>query len=394
MADVSRRKSGIRRFRHRFPWREGNHFELLIDGERFYPRMLDDIGRAKDHVWLEMYLFESGRVADSFIDAMVGAAGRGVDVRLLIDYFGSWYLHNRDRERLRAAGVHLHDYNRLRFKRLFANLARDHRKLLVVDGSVAYVGGAGITDEFVDLDGRRKPWRETMVRIQGPVLDDWQQLFVEVWNQGKRELLQAVPSNPALWIDGMPGRITVAGGHRFQGVMSSLVRHIRTAERFAWISTPYFVPTWRFRRALRGAARRGVDVRIMLAGPHTDHPAVRYAGRRFFTHLLRTGVRVFEYQPRFLHSKAAICDGWCSVGSCNFDRWNLRWNLEANQVVDDQRFAERVKDMFEDDFRDSVEINLDEWLQRPASMRRREWFWGWVDRWLHGLGRGRSGPAP
>jgi cardiolipin synthase len=390
---MSAQKTQRGRPHRRFQWREGNHFELLIDGKEFFPRMLDDIDRARDHVWLEMYLFESGRLADRFIAALTDAARRGVEVRLVLDSFGSWYLHGRDRAILRGAGVLLRDYNRLRFRRLFSNLARDHRKLLVVDGSVAYVGGAGITDEFADLDGRRKPWRETMVRIQGPVLDDWQQLFVEVWNHSGAKDLVAEPAKPALWIGGMPGRVAVAGGRRHQGVMSSLIRHVRAAERFAWISTPYFVPTWRFRRALRGAARRGVDVRVLLAGPHTDHPAVRYAGRRFFTGLLRAGVHIYEYQPRFLHSKAAICDGWCTVGSCNFDRWNLRWNLEANQGVDDQRFADRVKAMFEDDFRESVEIGLSEWLQRPASMRRREWFWGWMDRWLSRLGRGRAGPA-
>jgi cardiolipin synthase len=355
--------------------------------------MLGDIDRAKHFVWLEMYLVESGRLADRFIDAMLEAAGRGVEVCLLVDHFGSWYLHRHDREKLKAGGVLVRDYNRLRFANLFSNLARDHRKLLVVDGTVAYVGGAGITDQFVDVGGPSRPWRETMVRIQGPVLQDWQKLFTEVWNHSGNADLK--PSNDATspWIDGMPGRVTVAGGRRLQGVMHSLVRHIRTAERFAWVSTAYFVPTWRFRRAMRGAARRGVDTRILVAGPHTDHPAVRYAGRRYYTHLLRAGVRIFEYQPRFLHSKAAICDGWCSVGSSNFDRWDLRWNLEANQVVDDQRFADRVEAMFENDFRDSVEIVLDEWLQRPLSMRRREWFWGLVDVWLHRLGRGRSGPT-
>jgi cardiolipin synthase len=390
---VNDRTSQHKNPRHRFPWREGNHVELLVDGETFFPSMLEDIGRAKHYVWLEMYLVESGRIADRFIDAMLEAVKRGVEVRLVVDHWGSWYLHRHDREKLRAGGVQLRDYNRLRFRNLFSNLARDHRKLLVVDGAIAYAGGAGITDQFVDTGGPKRPWRETMVRIQGPVLQDWEELFVEVWNHSGAPDLKAPRSSTAAWIEGMPGRVTVAGGRRLQGVMSSLIRHIRTAERFVWVSTAYFVPTWRFRRALRGAARRGVDVRVLVAGPHSDHPAVRYAGRRYYTHLLRAGVRIFEYQPRFLHSKAAICDGWCSVGSSNFDRWDLRWNLEANQVVDDQRFAGEIVAMFKQDFQDSVEITLQEWLKRSRSMRRREWFWGLVDVWLHRLGRGRSGPT-
>jgi phosphatidylserine/phosphatidylglycerophosphate/cardiolipin synthase-like enzyme len=167
-----------------------------------------------------------------------------------------------------------------------------------------------------------------------------------------------------------------------------LLNHIRSAERTVWLATAYFIPAWRIRRALRNAARRGVDVRLLLPGPHTDHPAIRHAGRRFYGRLLANGVRIFEYQPRFLHSKVFLCDHWVSIGSSNLDRWNLRWNLEANQEIDDSAFAGQVRAMFEADFRESIECRYAQWRKRPWSARARERLWGRVDLWLHRLGRG------
>ena len=132
-----------------------------------------------------------------------------------------------------------------------------------------------------------------------------------------------------------------------------------------------------------------MDVRLLLPGRHTDHPAIRHAGRRFYSSLLRHGVRIFEYQPRFLHAKTLLCDQWVSIGSSNFDRWNLRWNLEANQEVDDPGFAGSVRAMFETDLKASVEIDKEQWQRRRWITRLREHLWGRVDMWLDNLGRRR-----
>jgi len=133
---------------------------------------------------------------------------------------------------------------------------------------------------------------------------------------------------------------------------------------------------------LRKAARRGVDVRLLLPGPITDHPSVRYAGRRFYHSLLRTVVRIFEYQPRFLHAKLLLCDDWVSLGSCNVDRWNLRWNLEANQEIEASQFAARVRELFATDFGVSAECHTQQWQLRSRYRKWQEWFWGRVDRLL------------
>ena len=375
------------RKKYLFPWRSGNHFELLVDGRRFFPRMLEAVEWARRQVLLEIYLFESGAVATRFIDAFVRAAARGVRVKLLLDDFGALGLDRADRERLARGGVDVLFYNPIRFRKHLHNMFRDHRKLLIVDGEVSFVSGAGIADEFDSPDHPERSWRETAVRIRGPVVADWQDLFLLVWNRNVPEPSSLPAPAPPSGADGMRGRVTVTKALAAQEIKRSLYSRVRHARNRAWISTAYFVPSRKVRRALRQAARRGVDVRLLLPGPYTDHPAVRHAGRRFYTRMLRAGVRIFEYQPRFLHAKTILCDDWVSLGSSNLDRWNLRWNLEANQEVDDAAFAEEVRVMFGEDFGNSIECRYDDWRRRPWHVRLRERIWGRVDMWLESLGR-------
>ncbi len=372
-----------------FPWRPGNRCALLIDGACFLPAMLAAIAQAQRSVWLEMYLFESGSVAERFIAALAAAVRRGVEVKMLLDDFGARGLSRADRSRLRAAGIALQLFNPIRYRRLTENFARDHRKLLLVDGAVAFTGGAGITDAFDPPHDPAQRWRETMVRVEGPVVADWAALFCREWNRhAPDDPLRAAACLPAPLPQGVPGRVAVAQGLAVQEIKRALLRRIRSAERTVWIATAYFIPAWRVRHALRRAARRGVDVRLLLPGPRTDHPAVRQAARRFYTRLLASGVRIFEYQPRVLHSKTFLCDNWVSIGSSNLDRWNLRWNLEANQEIDDSVFAGAVRAMFEADFREAVECRYEQWRRRPYLARMRERLWGRVDLLLHRLGRG------
>jgi len=374
----------------RFPWRAGNHFELLLDGRHYFPHMLEAIALARNSVWLEIYLFESGLIADRFIDVLTRAARRGVDVRVLADDYGATDLRESDRARLVTAGVKLALYNPLKWRKWFGNLFRDHRKLLIVDGRKAFVSGTGITDEFDDPKRPLRSWRETAIRVAGPVLVDWQALYAQVWREHHADPISDPGQAPDPYTDGLPGRVAVSSSLREQDIRRSLFSRVRAAQRRVWISTAYFVPSRKLLRALKRSAQQGVEVRLLLPGPYTDHPAIRHAGRRFYGGLLRAGVRVFEYQPRFLHAKSILCDDWSSIGSSNFDRWNLRWNLEANQEVEDPRFAVSVAAMFEDDFRDSLELHLADWQKRSLRERLREHLWGRVDMLLDSLGRLRG----
>ena len=179
------------------------------------------------------------------------------------------------------------------------------------------------------------------------------------------------------------GRVAcTARGTTHLEIQRILINRSRHARHRVWLATAYFVPSRKIRRELRKAAFRGVDTRLLLPGPITDHPAVRFASRRFYARLLRYGVRIYEYSGGFMHAKVALVDNWCSIGSSNLDRWNLRWNLEANQEVDDGVFAEEVADMLNADFRHSSEIDYRLWRQRSGVQRIKEWVWGKMDIFL------------
>ncbi len=372
-----------------FPWRRGNRFELLVDGHAYFPRMLEAVELARRYVLLEIYLFESGTVASRFIEALTRAAARGVLVKVFTDDFGAAKLLDSDRERLTGAGVELLFYNPVHLRQWFGNMFRDHRKLLIVDGEAAFVSGTGITDEFDDPKKPARSWRETAVRISGPVLADWQELFTRVWNRHTSQELSLPAPAPRAELADMRGRVATASPLRAQDIRRSLLRRVRDAKQRVWLATAYFVPSRKLLRALKRTAQQGVDVRLLLPGPYTDHPAIRHAGRRFYSTLLRHGVRIFEYQPRFLHAKTLLCDQWVSIGSSNFDRWNLRWNLEANQEVEHPVFTASVHAMFEADLKVSLEIDKEQWQRRRWITRLREHLWGRVDMWLENIGRRR-----
>jgi phosphatidylserine/phosphatidylglycerophosphate/cardiolipin synthase-like enzyme len=384
--------------KYRFPWRSGHRFRLLVDGREFYTAMLERIVEAQRYVLLEMYLFESGRVADRFIDALIEAGKRGVRVYLLLDAFGSLRLRKKDRQRLVNSGIHLTFYNPLRTLRLHRNLFRNHRKLLVVDGLVAYTGGSGITDVFDPGELPDGFWHEIMIEVRGPNVTDWEALFAESWQRWTESPLETEPPpQPPFFPDGSAGRVVVHGHAMTPSeIIRSYVRHIRKAKQRVWLATAYFVPPWKLRRALRRSARQGVDVRLMLPGPHTDLPWVRHISSRFYERLMRNRIRVFEYQPRFLHTKVLLCDGWLSTGSCNADRWNYRWNLEANQELRDPDLIRKTKALFEADFGYCREFDYELWRGRPWYRKLRENLWGWVEsllQWFSSLKRHRRGPG-
>jgi len=385
--------------RFHFPWREGNRFDILADGSNFLPRMLDAINSARQTVLLEMYLIESGTVVDRFIAALVNAAERGVQAYLLLDDYGAIGLRQSDRDRLIHKNISIVYYNKLHshstlynLYRIFLlhkehSLYRNHRKLLLVDGKTAFVGGTGLVDEFDPPGHPEMQWRETMVRIQGPVVADWQQLFTSSWNKSTAQTLNLPAVAPVEHADAQRGRITVNDIEPFSEVLLSLTWQISHARQRVWFATAYFVPGWRIRRKLKRAAKSGVDVRLLLPGSITDHPGVRYISHRLYGRLMRNGVRIFEYQPRFFHAKSVLCDDWVTIGSSNFDRWNLRWNLEANQEMKDETLAVQVKEMFEQDFASSVEYAYEQWRQTSLYKRMLQWFWKKVELLSQRIGR-------
>jgi phosphatidylserine/phosphatidylglycerophosphate/cardiolipin synthase-like enzyme len=365
-----------------WPWRAGNRFLLMDCSEQYFERLIQAIDAASSCVLLEMYLVESGVLAERFIEAFVRAAGRGVGVRIVLDGFGSMGLRRPDRERLANAGVELRFYNIVSLRKKLHNFLRDHRKLMIVDGRVAFVGGVGLTDEFGVAGPAGTPWRDLVVEIYGPVVTDWQQAFARTWQRTGTDLPLPPPVNSPLSGATALGRVVLSEAWYRSALANAVARRIGVANKRAWIMSAYFVPSRRFRKALRRAARRGVDVRLVVPGPLTDHPWVRHAARRFYGKLLRNGVRIFEYQPRVLHAKMTICDDWVSVGSSNLDRWSFKWNLEANQEIDDRSFADDAAAVFVKDCGASLQLDPERWPKRAWMDRLQERLAGLLDRWL------------
>ncbi|PCF94825.1 phospholipase D-like domain-containing protein [Vreelandella nigrificans] len=367
-------------------WREGNRVTLLPEASRFLPAMFDAVQHAQHYVLVELYLMESGRLADKVCEVLIDAAKRGVKVYLLLDGYGAMGLGREERSRLQRAGIQLRFFNPIGFHSLARNLSRDHRKIVVVDGDVAFTGGFGAVDDFLSA------WYEIAVRMEGPVVADWEKLFRRLWRsrltRAEKEHSTQRHDNkemlvdqrfPKRYPDGVPGRVMSARGYRYQAIRHSLYGRVSQASERLWLCTPYFVPTFSLRRRLARAARRGIDVRLLLPGSEHDHPGVRYAGQRYYQGLLKAGVRIYEFQPTFIHAKFVLVDNWVSIGSCNFDHWNLHWNLEANQEIESSVVADDIRALFERNFAVSQEVDAAAWAARPWGQRAKEWVYGMLN---------------
>lgn len=358
-----------------FPWRANNQFTLLVDAQRFFPAMLTAIDSAQHFILFEQYLVKSGEVLDQFIDRLLQAKARGVQVYVLFDDYGSNQVSRRDCHRLTEAGIELVFYNPLSWHSLYRSLRRDHRKLLVVDNRLAFVGGAGISDTYAEGNPQRMNWHDVMLQIEGENVEDWIQSFMYVWERST-ERMPVIADYNRENLGKQTGRVHLSRGLFRNDIVRSVISHIHKSSYRVWLTTPYFVTNHKLRRALRRAAHHQVDVRLLLPGPISDHPWISHAGRRYYHKLLQSGVKIFEYQPRFVHAKVILCDDWVSMGSSNLDRWNQRWNMDANQAVLDGQFSQQVATMFEYDFALSHQITHEDWEHRSLWQRFKERYFG------------------
>lgn len=375
------------------PWRSRNQFNLLVNGDQFFPRIFQTIATATSAVDIEMYLIESGAVCDQLISTLLDARKRDVYVRLLLDHVGSHNLKNSDRQTLQAAGVDLRFFNPIKRSKRLRNFSRDHRKIVLVDCAIAFIGGAGITDNFSPEQKGHAAWHDAMLEMEGELVHDWQLLFERTWQhydsihdeELRARLKQAFDDengSPLMNRNLPQARVVASRGLGNKPIIGSLISEINKSSQRAWISTAYFYPSRKLLKALIKAASRGVDVQLILPGYKTDHPSVRYAGRTWYRQLLVNQVRILEYQPSFLHLKTAIVDDWVTIGSCNFDRWNLHWNLEANLEALDPELHQQVTNMLMQDQQQCKEITQERWKVRGWHEKIKERFWKWVAMFL------------
>jgi cardiolipin synthase A/B len=350
----------------------GNRVFVFTNGSAFYPAMRDAILEAESSVNLEAYIFSSGEVASMLIDAMIQRARAGVEVRLVLDAIGSSSLNRADRERLRDAGCRVSFYQPMTWHRLHRINNRTHRELMVVDGTIAFTGGAGVADWWMKPTTgwfRTKPaWRDTMARLEGPIVAALQGVFAENWLECCGEILTGPRHWPALRPAGHTEAMLVKSSPSDRATVSRVVFQmlIEGATREIDISTPYFLPDRALRRALVRTARRGVRVRIIVPGAATDQRWVRLASRRMYHELLEHGVQLYEYRPGMTHVKALMVDDtWTVLGTTNVDNRSFEHNDEVNVAMKDREVTKRLLQDFESDLAASDAIDLDDWRARP-----------------------------
>ena len=350
----------------------GNAVQQMLNGVGTYPQLWKDLRAAKRTITVQMYYSQPGSVADTMAAVLKERARAGVRVLFVLDAFGSQNLKKEWADSLRAAGVELALLRQLHWYSLHNASDRSHVRVVVVDGEIGYTGGFGLADYWLGNGRQKDQWRETNVRFEGPAVMGLQAAFAAAWAECTGELISGDMFFPK------KAFTDVDGGVRAGLFFSSPTTGSTPAERFIalsiasarkslYVSNSYFVPDDDFRRLLKRAVRRGVDVRILTVSSKTDVKTTWYAGRDHYEELLRAGVRVYEYQPTMLHSKTIVVDGiWSTIGSMNFDNRSLAFNNESNLVVLDTAFGRQMDSLFLDDLRYSKEMKLGAFARRSV----------------------------
>jgi cardiolipin synthase A/B len=356
----------------------GDEYQILVNGVQIFPAMLNALRQARRRINFETYIYDTGKVAEAFTTALADAAARGVEVRVLVDAVGASAMEPGHVERLRRAGVQIGTFNPVRWHSLEEINYRTHRKILVIDGDVAFTGGAGVADHWLGDADAPEDWRDTHLRVTGPAVTMLEAAFYENWaetghtSDARLDLRPAPPETRARSIVAWS---SPSGGSSRVKLLYLL--SLAGARRTLDLQSPYVVLDQSTRWSLTEARRRGVRVRLLVEGDLTDAKPVKYASRADYDALLAAGIEIHEFQPTMMHVKALIVDGvWSIVGSTNFDNRSLELNDEINVAVADRDFAARLTEDFDADLRRSRHLTLDTWRQRSAADKAREKFWG------------------
>ncbi|MBF6023716.1 phospholipase D-like domain-containing protein [Lysobacter niastensis] len=346
----------------------GNRVEDLQNGDEIFPSMLEAIASAQKTITFETYIYWSGEVGKRFADALSDRARAGVEVRVTIDWVGSVKMEETLLDQMKSAGVEIVRYRPLRWYNLGRLNNRTHRKLLVVDGKVAFTGGVGIADVWSGHAEDPEHWRDMHFRIEGPVVAQFQAAFNDNWIKTSGVVLNGDGYFPALpSVGDQAAHMFIAspsGGSESMHLMYLMA--IAAAEKSIDMEAAYFVPDDLALHALLAARKRGVRVRILVPGPHIDSESVRLASKAQWGDLLLAGVEIHEYLPTMMHNKLLIIDqAMVSVGSTNFDPRSFRLNDEASLNVYDRAFAQRMTLVFEQDLKPTQRYTHETWERRP-----------------------------
>lgn len=350
-------------------YRPGNQLTILQDGGEIFPAMLEAIRAAEVSIEFVTYVYWHSATATQFADALAERARAGVRVRLLIDAIGGAIMSSRTVWQLERAGVTVAWFRPAMLRNLGKLNRRTHRKILIVDGQIGFTGGVGIADQWATQVKDAGNWRETHCRISGPACADLYDSFAQNWTEAARGRLAHRPPSPAA---GDVAILTTSSTQRRGGSMieNLVFAAIDAAKTQLWITTAYFVPSDVLIDKLVAAAGRGVDVRLLTNGPRTNHRFTRHAGRACYEPLLAGGVKLYEYQPRVLHTKLITVDGaWATLGSTNLDARSLVINDELNVSFSDVTIIAQLNATFERDLADAQQITRGDWAKLSGTER-------------------------
>ena len=365
----------------------GNKVTLLQDGPATYSAMFAAIRGARDHVNLETYIIEDDEIGRQFADVLLEQQGRGVQVNVIYDSVGGFNTPKAFFERLKQGGVEVLEFNPvnpLAARKAWLINNRDHRKLLVVDGRTAFIGGINISSVYSSGSVARRPakpaantvaWRDTHIQIEGPVVGELQKLFIGTWEKQLGQPLAVREYFPASTPQGndIVRAIGSTPDDPFSLIYLTLISAIGNAERQVHLTHAYFVPDPQLLKSLIDAAARGVDVKLILPS-HSDSGSTFHAGRSHYSTLLKAGVRIYERRGALLHSKTALVDGvWSCIGSSNLDWRSFLDNDEINAMILGREFGQKMQVMFAGDLEASDAIDPESWERRPLSFRFKEW---------------------
>ena len=347
---------------------QGNEVKELLNGEQIFPPMLDAIRSAQHSITFETYIYWSGDIGKQFADALSERARAGVQVHVLLDWVGSAKIEDSFLTEMEKAGVEIEKFHEPSWYDLARLNNRTHRKILVVDGATGFTGGVGIAPAWTGHGQDPDHWRDTHFQVKGPVVAQMQATFLDNWLKATGRVMHGPKYFPPLKPIGDQRAQMFSSSPASGSESMQLMYHlaITAAERSIDLSAAYFVPDTLTRKLLMDALQRGVRVRLITPGEHTDTEIVKAASRATWGGLLQAGAQIHQYQPTMYHCKVMIIDQrMVSVGSTNFDNRSFRLNDEANLNVYDSAFAARMTATFEDDLKHSRQVTYADWLNRP-----------------------------
>ncbi|WP_430612043.1 cardiolipin synthase [Flavobacterium sp. JP2137] len=359
-----------------------NNAEILLNGEAFFPRLIEDLKAAKQHIHLEYYIYENDVIGNEIKNILIAKVKEGVRVRFIYDDFGCRSIRKNIVVELRSAGVEIYAFNKITWIALANRMNyRNHRKMVIIDGAISYTGGINISDRYANIPQApaSKYWRDTHLRIYGDATYALQHIFLSDWNFCSQQSLTVnADFFPIIDHDDnskLPMQIVASGpDSQVPSILYSVVKAINDAQSEILFTTPYYIPDETLQQAMILAAMSGKKVKILLPKV-SDSKMVQWASQSYFEELLEAGVELYFYQKGFIHAKCFVTDsGVSSIGTCNLDHRSFDLNFEVNAIVYDTEFADKMRQIFYEDCQHAVQLNYNRWFKRTHWTRLKNSF--------------------